>query len=300
MTAAAFADILDQLRIGRVVPYLGPGVLRLGAESCLVPDSPEALVAQLTTKVKVPHKLRGNLTSAAQYIENFKHRVTLNKMMKEAFAPELTPNDLHRALAAQPLLPLVVHAWYDDMPQRALAARRNWGMVQGVSQTEHFGRWFNYFRADGSEVPEPPPALVTDDTTIFARPPAEIASWFTLLYQPLGSVRPAGNFLISDSDFVEVLTEIDIQTPIPLPVQELRTGRHFLFLGCRFAEQLERSFARQIMKRSSDRHWALLPEPPTRNEARFLEEQGITRIDASLPDFVSALQSARQGDRAKL
>ncbi len=298
MTAAAFADILDQLRIGRVVPYLGPGVLRLAGDACAVPDSAEQLVAQLTTKVKVPHKLRGNLTSAAQYIENFKHRVTLNKMMTEAFAPETAPTELHRALAALPLLPLVVHAWYDDLPQRALAARRNWGLVQGVSQTAHFGRWFNYFRADGSAVPEPPPALVTDDTTIFARPPAEVAGWFTLLYQPLGSVKPAGNFLISDSDFVEVLTEIDIQTPIPLPVQELRTNRHFLFLGCRFAEQLERSFARQIMKRSSDRHWALLTEPPTRNEARFLEEQGITRIDASLSEFVAALTSAQSVDRA--
>jgi hypothetical protein len=28
-------------------------------------------------------------------------------------------------------------------------------------------------------------------------------------------VRPAANFLVSDSDYVEVLTEIDIQTPIP-------------------------------------------------------------------------------------
>ena len=99
---------------------------------------------------------------------------------------------------------------------------------------------------------------------------------------------------MSDSDFVEVLTEIDIQTPIPLPVQELRKDRSFLFLGCRFADQLQRSFARQIMKRSSERHWAILPETPTRNEARFLEEQGITRIEAPLSDFVATLDGMRQ------
>ncbi|MCP2848964.1 SIR2 family protein, partial [Salmonella enterica subsp. enterica serovar Typhimurium] len=76
-----------------------------------------------------------------------------------------------------------------------------------------------------------------------------------------------------DSDYVEVLTEIDIQTPIPQEVQALRSGRSFLFLGCRFNDQLTRSFARQIMKRSSDRHWALLPDEPTRMEAKFLAEQ---------------------------
>jgi hypothetical protein len=71
-------------------------------------------------------------------------------------------------------------------------------------------------------------------------------------------------------------------------VQEIRDGRHFLFLGCRFSTQLERLFARQIMKRSSDKHWAVLPDEPTRNEAHFLEELNVKRIPMSLADFVPA------------
>uniref|UniRef100_Q07HY0 Uncharacterized protein n=1 Tax=Rhodopseudomonas palustris (strain BisA53) TaxID=316055 RepID=Q07HY0_RHOP5 len=298
MTAQSFADILDGLKAGQVIPYLGPGVLQLAGDDCTVPSSPALLAAQLTAKVKVPHKLRANLTGAAQYIENFKHRSTLTKMLVAAFAPSMAPTELHRFFAAQPSLPLLVNAWYDDVPQKALASRSQWGMVQGVSQTEHFGRWVNYFHADGSPVPDAMPSIVTEDACIFATPPEEVADWTTLLYQPIGSVGPAANFLVSDSDYVEVLTEIDIQTPIPLPVQQLRAGRNFLFLGCRFSEQLERVFARQIMKRSSDKHWAVLPEPPTRNEARFLEEQNITRIDMPLSDFVASLQGLRQSDGA--
>jgi hypothetical protein len=76
-------------------------------------------------------------------------------------------------------------------------------------------------------------------------------------------------------------------------VQNIRRGRHFLFLGCRFANQLERTFARQIMKRSSDKHWAVLPETPTRNEARFLAEQRIERIDMPLDEFASRLIKPR-------
>jgi hypothetical protein len=115
-----------------------------------------------------------------------------------------------------------------------------------------------------------------------------------MLYKPIGSHSPAGNYLVSDSDYVEVLTEIDIQTPIPAPVQAWRTGRNFLFLGCRFDDQLTRCFARQIMKRSSDRHWAVLPNEPTRMEARFLQEQNITRIDMPLAQFSQALIDAMQ------
>jgi hypothetical protein len=218
-----------------------------------------------------------NLTAAAQFMENFKHRKSVVAGMNTAFQPEMVPTALHR-LVAELAPPLVVHAWYDRLPQRALAATGNseWGMIQGVSQAEHFGTWTHAFRSDGSQVrPE------TLD--------AELTTWNTLLYQPLGSISPAANFLVSDSDFVEVLTEIDIQTPIPARVQQIRTGRNFLFLGCRFRNQLDRIFAHQIMKRSSARHWAILPEEPTRNEARFLAEHHIERIDMPLAEAITAL-----------
>jgi len=166
--------------------------------------------------------------------------------------------------------------------QTALAARSHWGQVQGVSQAEHFGTWVQYFQAD---------APVTE---------VDAQHWSTVLYQPLGSITPAKNFLVSDSDYVEVLTEIDIQTPIPPVVQQLRTGRHFLFLGCRFRNQLERTFARQIMKRSSDKHWAVLPGTLTRNEARFLAEQNIQRLDLSLEAFTAFLMATERDETRQL
>src|SRR3974377_437002 len=88
--------------------------------------------------------------------------------------------------------------------------------------------------------------------------PAAAASWTTILYKPHGSIAPARNFLISDADYVEVLTEIDIQTPIPDVVKQRRTGRSFLLIGCRFHDQLLRTSARQITKRSADTHYAIV------------------------------------------
>jgi hypothetical protein len=252
-----------------------------------VPGTPMRLVLRLTAKASVPHKIRHNLTAAAQFIENFKHRKTVVKAMTEAFAAEVAPGELHRYFASLPQLPVLVSTWYDDLLMKALAVRHGdaqgcasaaedrmpgaaWGMVQGVSQSEHFGTWVHYFDQTGASADE-----------------EKARGWATLIYQPLGSIAPAANFLVSDTDFVEVLTEIDIQTPIPALVQERRKGRHFLFLGCRFNTQLDRMFARQIMKRSSDRHWALLEGGLTRNEARFLAEQNIERIDMSLAEFLA-------------
>ena len=275
------AQLTDGLTGGRVIPYFGPGVLDLIPGGSPVPAAPEALAAILTAKVTVPHKIRNRLTAAAQFIENFKHRKTLTTFMRDAFAPQVTPSALHTYIASLPSLPLWVDAWYDDAAQNALAentsaGRSDWGQVQGLSQSEHFGTWTGYYDAAGAPATE-----------------ADAAGWNTLLYKPIGSARPASNFLVSDTDYVEVLTEIDIQTPIPPKVQELRTGRHFLFLGCRFNDQLQRTFARQIMKRSSDHHWAVLPGELTRNELRFLEEQNIQHIDMPLQQFVALLNGEK-------
>lgn len=274
MNRAAMEFISARLQGGHVIPYLGPGVLTLSESDHPLPGSHGALAGCLTAKTSVPHKIRTNLTAAAQFIENFKHRKTVSNSMTEAFCGDAQPTTLHTLLAKMPAMPLIVHAWYDDLPQKAFRAQSGWGMVQGVSQAEHYGNWVHYFHGDGSR------------SEANAKPDA----WTTMLYQPLGSVWPARNYLVSDSDFVEVLTEIDIQTPIPDSVQQLRRERSFLFLGCRFSTQMERMFARQIMKRSSEKHWAVLPEEPTRNEARFLEQYNIERLAMPLQEFVAAFE----------
>jgi len=267
-------QLIAGLRDGGAIPYLGSGVLDLVPGGAPVPKSPEGLVSILASKVSVPHKIRNKLTAAAQFIENFKHRKTLVTHMTNAFKPAVKPSALHSLIASMPL-PLVVDTWYDNAMAAAMQGRTDWGHVQGLSQSEHFGTWFGYYDAAGNPIPD-----------------YVAGQWKTLLYKPIGGNLPAGNYLVSDSDYVEVLTEIDIQTPIPQDVQTLRVGRHFVFMGCRFNDQLTRSFARQIMKRSSDKHWAVMPGELTRHEQRFLIEQNIERIDMPLETFAAELAAS--------
>ena len=266
------AAVIEGLEAGTLAPYLGPGLLALCSGST-PPADPLALAGVLTARVSVPGKIKNRLTAAAQFIENFKHRKTLVKAMDEAFAVQALPSPLHRWLAALPA-PIIVDTWYDDTLRTALAAAAgDWAEVQGLSQSEHFGTWTGWYDAAGASLPD-------------------AATPRTLLYKPWGGHAPAGNYLVSDSDFVEVLTEIDIQTPIPALVQQRRAALGFVFLGCRFNDQLPRAFARQVMKRSAGPHYAVLAEEPTRMEARFLAEQGITRIAIPLADAAAALCGA--------
>jgi len=268
-TLATLPDaLIDGLNAGTLAPYLGPLVLAL-CDAVPVPATPLELATFLNAKTSVPGKIRNRLTAVAQFIENFKHRKTLVTAMNEAFAATPPASTLHLWLASL-RAPLIVDTWYDDTMRGALASRTDWAEVQGLSQSEHFGTWVGWYAADGATSPDPIVAT-------------------TVLYKPWGAHGPASNYLVSDTDYVEVLTEIDIQTPIPELVQQRRAALGFVFLGCRFNDQLPRAFARQIMKRSKGPHYAVLPDEPTRMEARFLDEQGITRIAMTLAEAAQRL-----------
>lgn len=255
---AILSGVVARLRGGSVIPYLGPGVAELAAPS--VPMNPEALAAYFGSKVALPRRARGNAWASAQHIESTRHRATVTALMADAFASPVAPTALHRHLATMPL-PLIVDSWYDGAMRSALAERSDWGEIQGITRAGiGEDRWYRFYDAAGQEVDR-----------------AKAGTWTTILYKPHGSVAPAKNFLISDADYVEVLTEIDIQTPIPDEVKARRTGRSFLFLGCRFNDQLLRTYARQVSKRSADVHYAVVePDALSKNELRFLVSQGLT------------------------
>lgn len=266
MPGAILDGLAQELLDGTVVPWLGPGVHAAPP----FPAGPAALAAWIAQRAPVPGRIRGNLWSSAQYVEQHRHRRTLERIMVEAFARPAAPPAAVRLLASLPRLPLVVDAWYDATCVRFLSERRrSVGLVHGVDRTGQLERFFRHAEA---------PGLAAADA------PCE-----TLVYQPAGTVWPHPSFLVSDADLVEVLTEIDVQTPIPPAVQQLRTGRRFLFLGQHFSTQLERVLARQVTKRSAPGHVAVLSGALTRNEGHFLARAGIARVDLALDAFLSEL-----------
>jgi len=271
--APSVPGIAARLRAGTLMPYLGPGVAALSGTTA--PTSYEDLAAWFATKVALPKRARGNAWASAQYIESARFRATLDHMMEAAFAAPVAPNSLHIAIAS--LSPsLIVDTWYDAALRSAFAGMTGWGEIHAASRARpgEF-RWYRAYNATGAECPVP-----------------DADQWRTLIYKPHGAIAPSPNFLISDADYVEVLTEIDIQTPIPDTVKTRRAQGGFLFLGCRFHDQTLRSYARQIAKRSGGNHVAVMEPGMAKNEQKFLAEMGAMVIEQPLGVFVDQLKAA--------
>jgi hypothetical protein len=267
------SSLAKDLAADKMIPYLGPGLLTAGGKDPNVPDRPEAVAAELHKRAPAPSKIRTNMWSVAQHIEQRHHRKTLQAWMAEIFAAEPEPTPLHHFLADLPLS-LIIDSWYDGAMHAALiaAGRSDVKNIQGITRAGEFRDiWTKAYDLNGNEIE------------------AE-RSTASVLYEPHGGATPNANFLVADSDYVEVLTEIDIQTPLPDDVKEKRTERGFFFIGCRFDDQMLRTYARQIMKRSEGPHFALIdPEMLTKNERRFIASQGITVIDMPLDEAISIL-----------
>lgn len=260
---------------GRLIPFLGPGLMRIGPPTD-VPATPESLALALHDRNPVGVKLRGNLWGTAQFIEQRRHRKTLIAFMSDIYKVPVEPGHLQSWLASKDV-PLIIDTWYDGALANAFRAsgKSTFGEIQGVTRAlENRDVWTKAYRYDGTEVA------------------AEAAAeWRTVLYEPHGCARPAQNFIVAESDYVEVLTEIDIQSPIPDVVKELRANRGFVFIGCRFDDQILRTYARQIMKRSTGPRYAIIDFEPTRMEERFLAEQNIEPVVSGLAHAVEVLTS---------
>jgi hypothetical protein len=264
-----------EIAAGRLIAYLGPGLLDIGPQTA-VPTTPVALAMALHARIPVGAALRGNMWGTAQFIEQRRHRKTLVATMADIFKVPVQPGPMHAWLAGLPV-PLVVDTWYDGALAAAFqaAGRSDFVEVQGVTRAlEQRDIWTKVYGADAAELPAGAAMAPT-----------------SVIYKPHGSVWPSQNFLVADSDYVEVLTEIDIQSPIPEVVKRRRTARGFVFIGCRFDDQMLRTYARQIMKRSGLPSYAVLDFEPTRMEERFLAELGIEPIASRLADAVAAITS---------
>lgn len=266
-------EIAAGLKDGALIPYIGPGVFAASDVKSEAPTTPEAVAAALHLRAPAPGRIRTNMWGVAQFIEQRRHRKTLTAFMADIFAHEATPTPLHRALAKLTGLKLIVDVWYDSAMRQALAGRADWREIQGVSRALEFSDiWHKAYDPAGAEISAATPA------------------GGTLLYKPHGGVTPAKNFLVADSDYVEVLTEIDIQTPIPAAVKEIRATRGFVFIGCRFHDQMLRTYARQIAKYSAGPNYILVgPDKLTRNETKFLSEMNMIVVKAPLAELVAKL-----------
>jgi hypothetical protein len=108
-----------------------------------------------------------------------------------------------------------------------------------------------------------------------------------MLFKPMGSPKPEANYIASDADYVDYITELMGGFAIPEFLKAYRKDKRYLLLGMPLNRDSERMVMSDITYHAgSPRGW-VLNKNPTPKEIRFCKKVGLEIINADVIDLLN-------------
>ncbi|MDO8206672.1 MAG: SIR2 family protein [Gallionella sp.] len=281
-----FKNILAGLSDGSVVPYLGPGALdgvtdKLSGKA--IPADSDSLILAMNNGQPMAPKLMFEFPRAAMNIELKRGRSTINRFLDTTYRDtQWSTSKLHEWLA-QSRLPYIIDTNRDIQLQKQYNTTPH-TLIVGTARIASKEYRYRLFHYDGASY-----SLIEQEAVDTSLP---------VLFKPLGTPLPETNYIASDADFVDYITELMGGFAIPSFVKRMRQNKRYLLLGLRFNRDTERMvFSEIIFGADKPAGWALIPHP-TDKEKRFLARFNIEIINADVSDFLTAAQELNAAEVA--
>lgn len=118
---------------------------------------------------------------------------------------------------------------------------------------------------------------------------SELNDTMPILFKPMGSTIPAKNFIVSDADFVDWLTEAMGGYALPPFLKEFKNAKSYLFLGVDFSTDTYRMVSNEITLGLSGGYVVTDKEEFSRKEDKFMEAHNLEVIQKSTNDFLKSI-----------
>jgi SIR2-like domain len=292
-----YGAMCDLLKKGSVIPFFGAGAslipLATNADQQASADrrwTPFSLPTggQLRSflaercQLDLAGETSIELATVAQYYVGEVGADDLYRSLHEIFSPEHPFGEIHRMLASLPAPLLVLTTNYDSMIERAFEAiGKPYDLV--VHQTNddaHAG--CVVFKPHGGKAEKIPPNSVVIDL-----------EHTSVIYKMHGTAAAAGalpeSYVITEDDYIDFLTRLGSNTPIPSMISEAFYERHFLFLGYGLADWNFRVMLAALQEHlQRQKSWAIRWRGSPIEE-RIWSSRGVRMYDMRIDDFVQQL-----------
>ncbi len=274
MTPELREKVLAGLRNGSIVPYLGPGVLadvRDVASGAPIPADSDSLIIAMNGGKPMAHKLMYEFPRAAMNIELKRGRNAVTKFLTRTYGETAWTRG-------------AVHDWLKEIaPHYAIDINRDTQLQDSYAGVPH-NLIVGIARLGGTDVRY---KLYFWDGAAY-RKSAALDPGAPILFKPMGTPKPEANYIASDADYVDFITELMGGFSIPPLVKELRKGKQYLLMGLRLNRDTERMvMSDMIYSAAEPAGWALIQEP-TDKERRFCKKQGLELIEADVFELIGA------------
>lgn len=273
--SAILKTITDGIISGAVVPYLGAGVLRgvsSKADGSAIPADSESLILAMNKGTPMAPKLMYEFPRAAMNLELKKGRKFIERFLNETYGETQWSDSPFHQWLSELNLPYIIDSNRDTQLQN-FYSHRDHTLVVGLARVAGTDYRFKLFENKAGSYRE----IQLGD----------VDKGLPVLFKPMGTPTPEPNFIASDADYVDYITELMGGFAIPGFLKDYRLGKQYVFLGVRMTRDTERMVMSDIIYGAGEpTGWVLIPDP-TDKEKRFCEKKGLQIVEA---DWESLLQ----------
>jgi hypothetical protein len=275
MSQVVFSEILSGLYDHRVVPYLGPGVLSdvtSKLNGAPMPADSNSLILAMNGGKPMAPKLMYEFPRAAMNQELKRGRTFLTQFLDKVY------KDSQWTRAA-------VHNWLTEWkPNYVIDINRDTQLQDGYADEEHTlivgvarivgshhrFKIFHYDRESYHEIDQ-----------------QQVDTQLPILFKPMGTPTPESNYIASDADYVDYITELMGGFAIPDFLKEYRKGKKYLLLGLPLNRDSERMVMSDIVYGADEHKGWFFRKNPTEKEKRFANRMGFELVDADCGDLLN-------------
>ncbi len=282
MASAPFTAIIAGIHNGSVVPYLGAGALAGSTHAvsgASIPAGSNELILAINRGKPMAPKLMYEFPRAAMHVELKSGRSAVNRALTTIYDDQdWSISPLYHWLGSLDL-PYLIDINRDTLLQRLYAQRPHY-LIEGIARiggTDFRFRIYRYQNGNYQEIAQ-----------------EEMSTGTPILFKPMGSPWPARNYIASDADYVDYITELMGGFAIPKFIKAYRKEKQYLFLGLRLNRDTERMVMSEITRYgNAPLGWALIEEP-TAKERRFCDKMNITLVESGIEELLAIAQGRKQ------
>ncbi|MDD2382645.1 MAG: SIR2 family protein [Sulfurospirillaceae bacterium] len=271
-------EILQALKNGELIPFIGMGVFydtktEAGQQ---IPYDSDSMILALNNGRAMSARLMYEYSRAAMSLEQRKGRPFIEQMTNHIFtsSPYAIPTIYQWLKTIKPRY--IIDLNMDDSLLKVYAEEEHF-LITGVSRIMGGYDRFIVYLFDTKEK-----KYKHVDKTL-------LSSMLPIIFKPLGCIVPDKNFIISDADFVDWLTEAMGGYAMAPFLKNYREGKKYLFLGVDFDRDTFRMVANEITLGMSGGYIVSQNKELTKKEEKFLTSHKIEKIAMNINSFIEAV-----------
>lgn len=268
-------NIAQKIRSGEIVPFIGMGVFAntKADDGSMLPFDSDSMVLALNNGRAMSPRLMYEYSRAAMSLEQRKGRDFIVQMTNHVFTSKSYELPKVYEVLKSLQAPYVIDTNLDDSLQKAYADTEHF-LITGVSRImADYARYVIYkYNPQTSEYTKVQESVLHTDIPI--------------LFKPMGSTRPEMNFIISDADFVDWLTEAMGGYAMPKLLKEYRKEKEYLFLGMDFSRDTFRMVANEITLGLKGGQVISNKTEFSKKEQKFFDNHQLQHIRADLDSIL--------------